>query len=73
MVVHEEELHDPVPRLASRHRFRRRDDYARVRAALLTSRANVVLDTDLPGREHLETTLADARDVAGQMGRCTPT
>ena len=48
-------------------------EYARVRNALLTSRAKVVLDTDLPGREHIETTLSTARDVPGEINRCTPT
>lgn len=48
-------------------------EYARVRTALLTTRAKVILETDLPGRELIETTLSDARDVPGQVGRCTPT
>jgi hypothetical protein len=47
-------------------------EYARVRGALLTARARVVLETDLPGRERLETTLADARHVPGQIQRCSP-
>jgi hypothetical protein len=49
-----------------------RNDYSRVRSALLTNRAKVIIDTDLPGREHIETTLSDARDVPGQVQRCTP-
>jgi hypothetical protein len=48
-------------------------EYARVRSALLTSRAKLILDTDLPEREHLETTLSDASDVPGQVQRCSPT
>jgi hypothetical protein len=47
-------------------------EYARVRSALLTKRAKVILDTDLPGREHIETILSDARDVPGQINRCSP-
>lgn len=47
-------------------------EYLRVRSALLTGRAKVVLDTDLAGREHIETTLSDARDVPGSVGRCSP-
>lgn len=50
-----------------------RSEYARVRTALLTTRAKVVVTTDLPGLARLETTLADARDVPGQVDRCTPT
>lgn len=49
-----------------------RAEYARVRDALLTNRAKVVLDTDLAGREHIETTLSNARDVPGSMQRCSP-
>jgi hypothetical protein len=45
-------------------------EYARVRGALLTARTKVVLETDLPGRERLETTLSDARDVPGEVRRC---
>jgi hypothetical protein len=48
-------------------------EYARVRSALLTARARLVLDTDLAGREHLETTLSDARDVGSDVQRCAPT
>ena len=48
-------------------------EYARVRNALLTTRAKVILDTDIPGRERLETTLSDARDMPGVVQRCTPT
>ena len=50
-----------------------REEYARVRNALLTTRAKVILDTDIPGRERLETTLSDARDTPGVVQRCTPT
>ena len=48
-------------------------EYARVRAALLTARAKVVLETDLPGRERIETSLVDARDLPGDVQRCRPT
>jgi hypothetical protein len=47
-------------------------EYLRVRTALLTGRAKVVLETDLAGREHIETTLSDAHDVPGNVGRCSP-
>ena len=49
-----------------------RAEYDRVRRALLTSRAKVLLETDLPGRERLETTLSDAREVPGEVNRCSP-
>jgi hypothetical protein len=45
-------------------------EYARVRSALLTARAKVILDTDIPGREHIETILRDARDVPVTLQRC---
>lgn len=48
-------------------------EYDRVRAALLTRRAKVVLDTDLPGREHIETTLADVQELPARIQRCSPT
>jgi hypothetical protein len=47
-------------------------EFGRVRSALLTNRAKVVLDTDLPGQEHIETTLTNARDEPGEIHRCTP-
>ena len=47
-------------------------EYARVRNALLTGRAKIVLETDLPGRERIETTLPDARDEPGNVQRCRP-
>jgi hypothetical protein len=46
--------------------------YARVREALLSQRARIVLETDLAGRERIETTLNDARDVPGEVQRCSP-
>lgn len=49
-----------------------RDEYDRVRRALFTTRASVVLETDLPGRELIETTLRDVRDVPGNVQRCRP-
>ena len=49
-----------------------RGDYERVRGELRTGRAKVVLETDLPGRERIETVLADAHDEPGQVNRCSP-
>ena len=49
-----------------------RNDYARVRGQLLTGRAKVILETDLVGRERLETVLVDARETPGEVGRCRP-
>ena len=49
-----------------------RDEYDRVRRALFTTRASVVLETDLPGRELIETTLRDVHDVPGNVQRCRP-
>ena len=49
-----------------------RTEFDRVRSALLTGRATIVIDTDLPGREHLETMLTDAQDVPGSVQRCHP-
>jgi hypothetical protein len=50
-----------------------RSDYDRARAALLSGRARLVLDTDLPGREHIETVLTDTRVEPSNIGRCSPT
>jgi len=50
-----------------------KSQYDRVRNAILTNRAKVILDTDIPGREHIETTLSDAHDVPGTVSRCSPT
>ena len=47
-------------------------EYDRVRNALLTGRTKVILDSDLPGRERTEATLSNARDEAGEVGRCSP-
>ena len=52
--------------------FLSRSEYDRVRSALLSKRAKVVLDTDLPGREHIETTLPDVTDGPGTVSRCRP-
>lgn len=49
-----------------------RAEYTRVRAALHTQRTKVVLETDLPGRALIETTLDDAHDVPGNIQRCRP-
>lgn len=45
-------------------------DYQRIRNSLLTGKSKVVLDTDLVGREHIETLLSDAHDVAGDVKHC---
>lgn len=50
-----------------------RGEFDRVRGALLTHDTKVVLETDLAGREHIETTLANAQNVTGAVRRCTPT
>ena len=47
-----------------------RQEYARVRSALLTTRAKVVLETDLPGLARIETTLSDAKDLPGDIQQC---
>ncbi len=47
-------------------------EYSRVRSALLTTRAKVVLDTDLAGGAIFESTLSDARDEEGKVQRCRP-
>lgn len=52
--------------------FLSRSQYDRVRSALLTKRTKVILDTDLPGREHIETTLPDVTDGPGVVQRCRP-
>ena len=49
-----------------------RAGYDRVRNALHTGRAKVILDSDLPGRERTEATLSNARDEPGEVGRCSP-
>ncbi len=49
-----------------------RTEFDRIRSALLTNRTKVVLDTDLPGREHIETTLSGAREEPGKVSRCSP-
>jgi hypothetical protein len=49
-----------------------RAEYDRVRSALLSTRAKVILDTDLPGREHIETPLPDVSDGPGTVSRCRP-
>jgi hypothetical protein len=49
-----------------------RSEYDRVRRALMSARAKVVLETSLPGREVLEAVLTDVRDAPGEVGRCSP-
>ena len=48
-------------------------EYARVRNALLTNGARVILDTDVAGLEHIETILSNAHDEPANIQRCTPT
>ena len=52
--------------------FLSRSEYDRVRSALLSKRAKVIVDSDLPGREHIETTLPDVTDGPGVVQRCRP-
>ena len=49
-----------------------RDEYARLRSILMSARAKVILETDLSGRELIETTLGDVRDEPGTVQRCRP-
>ena len=49
-----------------------RDEYSRIRTALTSARTKVILETDLPGRELIETTLGDVRDEPGTVTRCSP-
>jgi hypothetical protein len=48
------------------------EEYNRVRSALLTTRAKIVIDTDLPGREHIETRLQDVSEPPSNVQRCRP-
>jgi len=52
--------------------LRTRNEYDRIRGALLTNRTKIILDTDVAGLEHLEATFADAHDEPGQLQRCSP-
>jgi hypothetical protein len=47
-------------------------EYNPVRGALHTTRTKVILDTDLPGLQRIETTLQDVSDVPGTISRCRP-
>ena len=49
-----------------------RAEYDRVRRALNSARARVILETNLAGREVLEAVLTDVRDSPGEVGRCSP-
>ena len=49
-----------------------RAEYTRVRGELMTGRAKVILETDLPGMALIETTLGSPRDVPGEVNRCSP-
>jgi hypothetical protein len=49
-----------------------RAEYDRARRTILTSRSKVVLETDLPGLTVIETTLQNALDIPGNVGRCHP-
>ena len=47
-----------------------RGEYDRVRSALATGRARIILDTDLAGREHIETVLGTVSQTPANVGRC---
>ena len=47
-----------------------RQEYDRIRSAFYTTRTKVILETDLPGRERLETVLSNVREVPEQINRC---
>jgi hypothetical protein len=47
-------------------------EYDRVRSALLTNRAKVILETDVAGLEHIEAILSEAHDVPAAVNRCRP-
>ena len=49
-----------------------RAEYDRVRSALMSARARVILETTVPGREVVEAVLTDVRDAPGEVGRCSP-
>ena len=49
-----------------------RAEYDRMRGALHTNRTKVVLNTDLPGLEAIETTLQGTQDIPGEVSRCSP-
>jgi hypothetical protein len=51
--------------------FASKEEYMRVRDMLLTTRAKVILETDLPGLARIETTLNDARDLPGDVQQCS--
>ena len=47
-----------------------RQEYDRIRSAFYTTRTKVILETDLPGRELIETVLSNVREVPEQINRC---
>ena len=47
-----------------------RQEYDRIRSAFYTTRTKVILETDLPGRERIETVLSTVREVPEQINRC---
>jgi hypothetical protein len=47
-----------------------REEYERVRSALYSTRAKVILETDLPGRERIETILGIVREVPENIQHC---
>jgi hypothetical protein len=47
-----------------------RGEYDRVRSALSTGRARIILDTDLPGREHIETILGTVIQTPANIQKC---
>jgi hypothetical protein len=50
-----------------------RDEFDRVRGLILTNRTRVIIETDLPGRTLIETTLVGAHEGPSELGRCSPT
>jgi hypothetical protein len=47
-----------------------RTEYDRIRSALWSTRTKVILETDLPGRERIETVLSNVSDVPEKINRC---
>jgi hypothetical protein len=47
-------------------------EYTKVRAALLTTRARIVVDTDISGLEHIETRLQEVSERPSNVQRCRP-
>jgi hypothetical protein len=47
-----------------------RDEYDRVRSAFYSTRARIILETDLPGRERIETVLETVREEPANIQHC---